>query len=77
MSGIVASADSGLGSTRFGPNQRQELMSRLDDLQNELWLIEAIEARNKAQLGSFVDFAAMWEAQDEGDRSVREDIFLP
>ena len=40
----------------------------LEALQNEWALSDAIEQRNLAQLGSFVDADAQWAAQDEGDR---------
>ena len=47
---------------------RQELEEEQEELQGELYLIEAIEARNEAQLESFVDAQAQWEAQSDFDR---------
>ena len=50
----------------FGPNDA--IWNDIDSLENELALSEAIEQRNAAQLGSFVDADHQWQAMDEADR---------
>ena len=50
----------------FGPSD--DAWDDLEALQDELVLAEAIEQRNEAQLPSFIDAQAQWEAQDESDR---------
>jgi len=47
-------------------------------LQNELHLIEAIEQRNVAQLGSFIDEKHQWDSmsQDERDLLLRKDFIV-
>lgn len=42
----------------------------LEQLQNQLFLIEALEERNKAQLGSFVDEADQWDSLEEEERLI-------
>lgn len=45
-----------------------ELKKELNELQNELYYIQALELRNEAQFQSFVSKEAQWLAQDEYDR---------
>ncbi|CAB9531248.1 expressed unknown protein [Seminavis robusta] len=40
----------------------------MDELQNQLALIEALEERNKAQLDSFVDEQDQWDSLEEEER---------
>lgn len=47
---------------------KDKLQSELEELQGTLQYIKALEHRNEAQLGSFVDAEAQWQAQDEIDR---------
>lgn len=42
----------------------------LTHLQNQLSLIEAIEARNEAQLGSFIDEEDQWKSLEEEERQL-------
>lgn len=44
------------------------LLHEKDELQNELYLTQAIELRNKAQLESFVDAEAQWNSQTEAEK---------
>mmetsp|Transcript_2142 Transcript_2142/g.5677 ORF Transcript_2142/g.5677 Transcript_2142/m.5677 type:complete len:141 (-) Transcript_2142:1206-1628(-) len=68
------------------PPGTQETESRSDDdddnetidaIQNQLTYIEALEARNKAQLGSFVDEEDQWESLEDFERELllsKEDL---
>jgi hypothetical protein len=63
------------------PTMRSETEQPHDSevqLQNELHLIEAIEQRNVAQLGSFVDEKHQWESmsQEERDLLLRKDFVV-
>ncbi|GMI05445.1 hypothetical protein TrVE_jg4577 [Triparma verrucosa] len=51
---------------------REYIESRVDDLENELVLGEAILIRNESQLGSFVDEEEQWNAMDPQDIEVLE-----
>jgi len=50
----------------------------LEELENELLLIEAIEERNRAQIYSFIDEQDQWDAMEENERDLllRKDIIL-
>ena len=51
-----------------GPSGSGGIEEEIERLQNQLTLIEAIEERNRAQLGSFVDEKDQWESLDEEER---------
>ena len=61
----LTSDDDGLDGGSSGPGGIEEEVERL---QNQLTLIEAIEERNRAQLGSFVDEQDQWDSLDEEER---------
>lgn len=47
-----------------------DLKTEEEQLQQELHYIEAIEQRNEAQLGSFIDAKHQWEFQSQEDRDM-------
>eukprot|EP00607_Mallomonas_marina_P003953 CAMPEP_0182435502 /NCGR_PEP_ID=MMETSP1167-20130531/76041_1 /TAXON_ID=2988 /ORGANISM="Mallomonas Sp, Strain CCMP3275" /LENGTH=83 /DNA_ID=CAMNT_0024626609 /DNA_START=279 /DNA_END=530 /DNA_ORIENTATION=+ len=53
---------------RSHDSRTAQILKERDDLQNELYIIQAIALRNKAQIDSFVDEKAQWEAQSQQDR---------
>ena len=46
------------------------LKSQADQLQHKLNYIEALEQRNEAQIGSFIDFNHQWISQSIHDRKI-------
>jgi hypothetical protein len=60
----VAANDSDEGEPKSG------IEAELGRLQEQLSLIEALEARNKAQLDSFVDEEDQWNSMEEEERNL-------
>mmetsp|Transcript_16364 Transcript_16364/g.34244 ORF Transcript_16364/g.34244 Transcript_16364/m.34244 type:complete len:181 (+) Transcript_16364:140-682(+) len=46
------------------------LQGELDNIQNQLFLIEALEARSEAQLYSFIDERDQWDSLEEEERQL-------
>ena len=51
-----------------GSEPKSALEQELEDLQNQLALIEAMEERNKSQLESFIDAQDQWDSMEEEER---------
>lgn len=47
-----------------------KLQGELDNIQNQLSLIEALEARNEAQIYSFIDEKDQWDSLEEEERQL-------
>lgn len=56
------------GGLEDGPSGSGGIEEEIERLQNQLTLIGAIEERNRAQLGSFVDEQDQWDSLDEEER---------
>jgi len=58
------------------PSVADAVTEEMENLQNQLHYIEALEERNKAQLMSFVDEKDQWDSmeQDERDLMSKKDI---
>ena len=59
-----------LGLQNLAENSVDNLMKEKQMLEDELQLIWAIEQRNEAQIGSFVDEEAQWESMSDEERQV-------
>lgn len=57
-------------------SSQSKLQEELSNIQIQLTLIEAIEARNEAQIYSFVDEQDQWESMDEEDRLLLQSKLL-
>lgn len=66
LSGQPASDDAGEGVANKG------IEAEIGRLQEQLSLIEALEARNEAQLDSFIDAEDQWNSMEEEERSLLE-----
>ena len=59
-----------LGLQNLAENSVDNLMKEKQMLEDELQLIWAIEQRNEARIGSFVDEEAQWESMSDEERQV-------
>lgn len=59
-----------LGLSSRVENSKENLMKERSELENELQYCLALEQRNAAQLGSFVDEKAQWDANTDEEKRV-------